>query len=122
MISTLEPPASIRRLVDGRLGVYPVLCIPWGEEAASGHGHAGLVYSRGGVHQPRDPERLSVNFDHENDDAAGCGCWTASDETGLWCAVKFGHRAQSLIDRGRVTVSAEVDAAGFLEGVALRWA
>jgi hypothetical protein len=57
MISTLEPPASIRRLVDGRLGVYPVLCIPWGEEAASGHEHAGLVYSRGGVHQPRDPER-----------------------------------------------------------------
>jgi hypothetical protein len=113
----LEPPASLP--VDEERGIFAVLVLPWGEAASSSHDtDPGRSYSRGEVHQPRDKVRCRVNFDHD-DDVAGAVMRTCSDETGLWAAVKWGRRAQSLIDQGRVGVSAEIDDRGYLEGVAL---
>ena len=97
-----------------------MLVVPWGVPADAGHDtHPRQVYRRGDVHLPRSPERVGFNLDHNPGDVAGRVGVVAVADVGLWCAAKLDSRALSHISEGRTSVSAEIDDAGRLSGVAL---
>ncbi|MCI0633886.1 MAG: hypothetical protein L0206_08240 [Actinobacteria bacterium] len=110
MNASLEIPAE---LADAEL---VALVLPFGEDVDRSHPDAPRRYAFGDVALPRRP--VPLRQDHDGREVGLLYGFVAHRATGIWARVKIGKTASSMLGRGAVALSAEIDD-GVISGASL---
>jgi hypothetical protein len=110
----LEPPKD---LPSGPT-ILRALVVPFDEAILPPHKDAGHRFQWATVRAPADPEKVSMNLDHDTSEV-GMIVAAVKRSDGIWASIKVGLTAERLIAAGYVGVSPEISEDGELIGVAL---